>query len=178
MTEPVLDLDALAPEGKIIKYQGRTLKLPAELPIPTAVRQNQKLREYRTKLIERADRATRGEELTSDEAVESYAEEEKILSALHEGVLDLLKSGGTEPKELEGVQFSLGQIDRIFGFALTGDVEMASSDDAVVEALTGGETGDSESPPTTPNRAERRAAPKKSQKKRPSGSKKHSPARS
>jgi hypothetical protein len=171
MTTPHLDLDALAPEGKTLGFKGRTLYLPAEVPIPIVVRQNQKLREWRRAAIAQAERQAAekeaGVEPDFEQIVAESEEQERILTGLHEALMDLLREGGTPEADLEGLNFTFGQIDRIFGFVSTGDPKTKSSDDAVLEALGGGagEEEEAANPPTA-NRAARRAVPKK--KKKPS----------
>lgn len=176
MTTPTLDLDALLPDPSIVKFKGHTLKLPADVPIPTILEYQKGLRDYYDSIAGVLDvPKDETDEQQRERTLEQARQQEAVLKALHDGVLDLFRDGGTEEKELLGLRLSVGQIDRIFAFAITGDAEVENLAEAVVDTVTGGATDESPDPPEG-NRAERRATAKS--KKPRSASKKPASARS
>jgi hypothetical protein len=114
-TKVDLDLDALQPEGKTLRFQGRIYRLPAEIPIPIINR-----------ALQLSDKARAG----SDEDVGMEGIE--LLNDMQALVLDVLKMENADvPDELP---WGMDSLSRVMGLMITGRTDI-SLEEAVMETL-------------------------------------------
>jgi hypothetical protein len=136
-TKVDLDLDALQPEGKTLRFQGKIYQLPPEIPIPIINR-----------ALQLSDKAAVNAE--GDSGLVGI----ELLNDMQALVIDVLKMENSEvPDELP---WGMDSLSRVMGLMITGRTDI-SLEEAVLETLQPpgyedeGEAkeGDKARPPTT-----------------------------
>jgi hypothetical protein len=112
-TKVDLDLDALQPEGKTLRFQGKIYRLPAEIPIP---------------IINRALQLSDKAAASSDSGMVGI----ELLNDMQALVIDVLKMENDDvPDQLP---WGMDSLSRVMGLMITGRADI-SLEEAVLETL-------------------------------------------
>jgi hypothetical protein len=117
-TKVDLDLDALQPEGKTLRFHGKVYRLPPEIPIPVINRALQ--------LSDKARAPIRGDDAAAGlEGIE-------MLNDMQTLVIDVLKMENNDVPD--SLPWGMDSLSRVLALIITGRADI-SLEDAVLETL-------------------------------------------